>query len=40
LEAIWNDKTIHAVAVVLPAQAQVWSPPSGSSFVLASLSSV
>jgi len=23
LEAIWNDKTIHAVAVVLPAQAQV-----------------
>lgn len=23
LEAIWNDKTIHAVAVVLPAQAQL-----------------
>jgi hypothetical protein len=23
LEAIWNDKTIHAVAIVLPAQAQV-----------------
>jgi hypothetical protein len=23
LEAIWNDKTIHAVAIVLPAQAQL-----------------